>query len=71
MDIPTIGLQAIFDQAAVGISQISLDGAWLLVNNRYCQMLGYSEAELRSKTLQDITHPDDFAEALTGRQQRL
>jgi PAS domain S-box-containing protein len=71
MDIPTIGLQAIFDQAAVGISQISLDGAWLLVNNRYCQMLGYSEAELRSKTLQDITHPDDFAEALTGRQQLL
>jgi PAS domain S-box-containing protein len=72
MVIPAIGLlQAIFDQAAVGISQISLDGAWLLVNNRYCQMLGYSEAELRTKTLPDITHPDDYAEALAGRHQLL
>ena len=41
--------QAIFAQAAVGIAQIGLDGAWLLVNSRFCQMLGYSEAELRRK----------------------
>jgi PAS domain S-box-containing protein len=60
-------VQAIFDQAAVGIAQIGLDGVWLRVNNRYCQMLGYSEAELRAKTPQDINHADDWAEVLAGR----
>jgi two-component system, cell cycle sensor histidine kinase and response regulator CckA len=63
--------QAIFAQAAVGIAQIGLDGAWLLVNSRFCQMLGYSEAELRRRTLQDITHPDDSDESLKGRRQLL
>jgi two-component system cell cycle sensor histidine kinase/response regulator CckA len=63
--------QAIFAQAAVGIAQIGLDGKWLLVNSRFCQMLGYSEAELRKKTLQDITHPDDEDESLAGRRQLL
>ena len=60
-------VQAIFDQAAVGIAQIGLDGVWLRINNRYCQMLGYSEAELRAKTPQDINHADDWAEVLAGR----
>jgi two-component system cell cycle sensor histidine kinase/response regulator CckA len=63
--------QAIFAQAAVGIAQIGLDGAWLLVNSRFCQMLDYTEAELRRKTLQDITHPDDSGESLAGRRQLL
>jgi PAS domain S-box-containing protein len=64
-------LQAIFDQAAVGIAQIGLNGNWLLVNNRFCQMLGYAEHELRAKTLEEITHPDDIAEALSGRRRLL
>jgi PAS domain S-box-containing protein len=64
-------LQAIFSLAAVGIAQIGVDGAWLLVNNRYCEMLGYSEAELRRKRLQDITHPDDWDQVLAGRHQLL
>ena len=42
-------LQAIFDQGALGIAQISVDGSWLRVNDRYCQMLGYSQARLAHK----------------------
>lgn len=64
-------LQAIFDQAAVGIAEISLDGKWLRVNKRYCQMLGYSESELRGTTLEDITHPADWPEILKTRRQFL
>jgi two-component system cell cycle sensor histidine kinase/response regulator CckA len=63
--------RAIFAQAALGIAQIGLDGAWLLVNNRFCQMLGYSEAELRRRTLQEITHPDDSDESLKACRQLL
>jgi two-component system, cell cycle sensor histidine kinase and response regulator CckA len=64
-------LQTIFDQAAVGIAQISLDGTWLRVNKRYCQMLGYSEAELRVRKLPEITHPDDCTEVSSGRRDLL
>lgn len=59
--------RAIFSQAAVGIAQVGLDGNWLLVNNRFCEMLGYSEAELLTKTWQDVAHPDDRDKALAGR----
>jgi two-component system cell cycle sensor histidine kinase/response regulator CckA len=51
--------RAIFSQAAVGIAQTSLTGEWLLVNDRLCQILGYTQAELRTKTHLEITHPGD------------
>jgi DNA-binding response OmpR family regulator len=51
--------RAIFSQAAVGIAQTSIDGIWLLLNDRLCEILGYTQAELRGKTFLDFTHPDD------------
>ena len=47
------------EQAAVGISNVALDGSWLKVNKKLCEILGYSEAELFATTLQALTHPDD------------
>lgn len=52
-------LQAIFNQAAVGINQIGLDGYFVRVNPAYCEITGYSEAELLQMTWWEITHPDD------------
>ena len=52
--------RATFEQAAVGIAHVGLDGAWLRVNQRLCTFLGYDEATLRLLTFQDITHPDDL-----------
>lgn len=49
-----------FEQAAVGIAHVGLDGRWLRVNNKMCAILGYSADELRSLTFQDLTHPDDL-----------
>lgn len=63
--------QAIFSQAAVGIAQVGLDGNWLQVNNRFCEMLGYAEAELLTKTWADIAHPDDRDASLDGRRRLL
>ena len=54
--------RAMFEQAAVGIAQVSMDGHWLRANLRLCAMVGYSEHELLHKTIHDITHPDDMAE---------
>lgn len=53
--------RATFEQAAVGIAHVALNGQWLMVNQRLCEILEYSHNELLRKTFQDITYPDDLA----------
>ncbi|MBI3409510.1 MAG: PAS domain S-box protein [Planctomycetes bacterium] len=52
--------RATFAQAAVGIAHVAPDGRWLRVNDKLCAIVGYSQEELRERTFQDITHPDDL-----------
>jgi two-component system cell cycle sensor histidine kinase/response regulator CckA len=52
--------RATFDQAAVGIYYFSLEGRFLRVNARYCEITGYSQEELLRCRYQDITWPDDL-----------
>ncbi|MDP1568044.1 MAG: PAS domain S-box protein, partial [Polaromonas sp.] len=49
-----------FEHAAIGMALIAVDSRRLRVNSAFCQMLGYSEAEMLARTVQDITHPDDI-----------
>ena len=49
-----------FDNAAVGVAHVGLDGRWLRVNEWLAENVGYSPAELLATTFQDITHPDDL-----------
>jgi PAS domain S-box-containing protein len=65
--------RATFEQAAVGIAHVALDGSWLRVNHKLCNIVGYTREELTALTFQDITHPDDLdadmayvAKMLTG-----
>ncbi len=53
--------RSIYEQAAVGIEQVTLDGSLLMVNPALCHMLGYQESELLGKNTAEITHPDDHA----------
>jgi PAS domain S-box-containing protein len=52
-------LRATFSQAAVGFAVATLDGRLQEINHKLCNILGYEENELRTKTLMDITHPAD------------
>jgi PAS domain S-box-containing protein len=52
----------LFQQAAVGIKRLDGDGRMLEVNDRQCEILGYSRDELLQLCLSDITHPDDLAQ---------
>jgi len=56
--------RAIFAQATGGIAQTDTSGRFVLVNQRFCDIVGYSEAELLKLRTQDITHPDDLPENL-------
>lgn len=51
---------ATFEQAAVGIAQVGLNGKWLKLNQKYCDILGYNHNELLEMTFQKLTHPDDL-----------
>ncbi|MGK7889506.1 MAG: PAS domain S-box protein [Leptolyngbyaceae cyanobacterium] len=48
-----------FEQAAVGLAHLSLDGQWLRVNQRLCDILGYERSDLLKHQFQAIIHPDD------------
>jgi len=52
--------QAIFNLAAVGIAQIGLEGNWLLINQKFCDILGYRREELNELKLAEIFHPDEL-----------
>jgi diguanylate cyclase (GGDEF)-like protein/PAS domain S-box-containing protein len=51
--------RATFNQAAVGLAHVSVDGRYMLVNKRFCDILGYSAEELLQKTIWEISHPED------------
>lgn len=53
--------RSIYEQAAVGIQQVALDGQLLMLNGVMCRMLGYEESELLGKKIVDIVHPDDYS----------
>jgi PAS domain S-box-containing protein len=48
-----------FDMISAGMALVSPAGGFLEVNAALCRMLGYSEAELLQRRLEDIEHPDD------------
>jgi two-component system CheB/CheR fusion protein len=51
--------RAIIGQTTAGIVQAELTGRFTLANKKFCDILGYTEAELLEKTLLDVTYKDD------------
>ena len=52
--------RATFEQATVGVSHVALDGRWVRVNQKLCDIVGYPREELLRLTFQYITHPEDL-----------
>ncbi len=51
----------IFSQVTVGIAQTDINGRFVLVNDRQCEILGRSRDELLNMTMLEVTHPGDRA----------
>ena len=52
--------RSVFNQTFSGIAETDLTGRFVLVNDRYCQIVGRSREELLKLRMQDITHPKDL-----------
>ncbi len=52
---------SMFHQAAVGMARVGLDGRWLEVNDKLCNIVGHSRRELMSMKFQDLTVDEDPA----------
>src|SRR5579883_373794 len=61
-------LQAIFNQAAVGINLADANGRYLKVNQACCDILGYTAAEFLQIDFDQITHPEDWGKGWQERQ---
>jgi diguanylate cyclase (GGDEF)-like protein/PAS domain S-box-containing protein len=48
-----------FENAPIGMGLIKPDGTWLDVNRAFCRLLGYSEEELLTLNLAELTVPGD------------
>ncbi len=53
-----------FENAAVGIAHTDGEGRFLRVNEKLCDIVGYTRAELLARTFRDITYPEDLAVGL-------
>ncbi|HUV98865.1 MAG TPA: PAS domain S-box protein [Gallionella sp.] len=58
-------LRAIVDQVVVGIVRTDLAGHITFVNDRFCDISGYTRKELLDKQWQDLTHPEDMQNSIS------
>ena len=54
--------RAIVSQATAGIVRKDPTGRLLFVNQAFCDMLDYNEAELKGRRIWEVTHPEDVGE---------
>lgn len=50
----------VFRDAGVGMVIVSLEGRFLQANTTFCECLGYTEDELREKTVESVTFAEDW-----------
>jgi two-component system, sensor histidine kinase and response regulator len=53
----------IFEEAPIGMAVVGLDDRYMQVNATLCNMVGYSEQELATRTTSEITYSDDIEES--------
>jgi len=49
-----------FDLAPIGMALVSSDGRFAQVNQSLCDILGYTDSELKSRSFRDLTNPNDL-----------
>lgn len=63
--------QSYFENGSVGMSVSSPGKGWIELNQKFCQMVGYSKEELIGINWMNLSHPDDLSANLYFYQQAL
>lgn len=53
-------LEMAIDNAPIGITMVGMDGKFQQANQAFCGIIGYTLAELKGLSFNDITYPDDL-----------
>lgn len=53
--------KSVFKNSAVGMALVTIEGGYIDVNDRLCEMLGYSIPEMKCIKFQQITHHEDLS----------
>jgi len=61
--------RAVFEDSAIGIAIVALDGRWISVNRMLCDIVGYTADEMKLLSFQDITYAADLDADLSQLQQ--
>lgn len=62
MHNPTTDLfHTAFAHSSAGMAVLGLDCRWIEVNPALCRILGYAYDQLLARTIEDLSHPEDFA----------
>ena len=64
-----IGLRETFEHAAVGITRIDMNGYFMEVNRKFCEMLGYSREELIGRATREVTVQGDYGPGAAFREE--
>jgi diguanylate cyclase (GGDEF)-like protein/PAS domain S-box-containing protein/hemerythrin-like metal-binding protein len=56
----------ILENAPIGLTVMSPEGRFTLVNRSLCEIVGYEKEELEKLTFQEITYPDDLGSDLAN-----
>ncbi|WP_338032569.1 PAS domain S-box protein [Desulfocurvibacter africanus] len=54
--------RVVFEQAAVGLNRIDLDGRFTEANGKFCEITGYDRHELIGRSFTHVVHADDISE---------
>ena len=55
-------LRLYFDLPMIGMARLGLDDGWIEINDKLCQIVGYTEQDLIGLAWMDLVHPDDSSE---------
>ncbi len=64
MSLADPAFRAIFEDSPIGIVVVDRDLKIVDVNAAYCDLVGYTEAEMMARSIPDFTHPEDRARDL-------
>lgn len=58
--------RAAFEQAAVGIAHVGIEGRWMRLNQRLCDIVGGCYSRMLERSLLEFTHPAEVADTVAA-----